>query len=70
MMTCRLKLDSRRRLIIRPSRYDRALHADIMKLLPLRKRVWSGGAWRIDRSVAEAAIDILALHKIAIVWDN
>lgn len=69
-MTCRLKLDSRRRLIIRPSRYDRALHDDLLRLLPLRKRVWSSGAWRIHRDCAEAAIDILFAHKIDIVWDN
>lgn len=69
-MTCKLQLDSRRRLIIRPSRYDRALHDDIMRLLPLRKRVWTNGAWRIDRSVAEAAIDILAKHNVANVWDD
>ena len=69
-MTCRLKLDNRRRLIIRPERYDRALHDDLLRLLPLRKRVWSSGAWRVHRDYAEAAIDILAMHKTTIVWDN
>jgi hypothetical protein len=36
----------------------------------MRRRRWQNGAWVIANDCAESAIDILAMHKIVIVWDN